>query len=122
MLSSLWGSSKGPVAVVYPELATPKTKEEYIQLAKDKLKEVFEVELPRELAPLAFNDAGDRGWNDIKVFDRPATPEQPNLQGVKVVATLPGTPKVLSQVCFHSLNILVASVSIFLGFISEESN
>jgi len=92
MFSSLWGGSSGQ-EVVYPDLPTPQTKEEYLQLAKDKLKSVLEEELPKELLSLQFDDFGDRGWDGIELYDRPPEPDQPNCQGVKVIGTLPGTPK-----------------------------
>jgi len=94
MFASLWGAPSGQ-DVVYPELPTPQTKEEYIQLAKDKFKVTLEEEVPKELSPLTFVDKGDRGWNDIKLYDRPIDPAEPNRQGVKVVGTVPGSPKVL---------------------------
>lgn len=95
MLASVWRTPSGQ-DVIYPELSSPQTKEDYTQLVKDRLKHVLEEELSsKQTTPLSFKDAGYKGWNDIRLFDKPSTPEQPNSQGATVTGTLPGSPKIV---------------------------
>jgi len=91
MFSFFSGSTSGQ-DVIYPELATARTKEEYEQLAKDKLEWVLGEET-KESPPLTFNDIGEQGLSDIMLYDRPAHPATPTEHGVKVVGTLPVPPK-----------------------------
>jgi len=93
-------SSPQPEEIIYPEIPTPTTKEEYEKIIQEKLEGILH-DNTKEFTPIAYVDNGDGGFNDIQLYDLPVDPTKP-VQGVKVVATLPASPKVIADLLWNT--------------------
>jgi len=98
MFSSWWGSSdETPKPLVYPECPSPTTKEDYIALSEQKLKELKELVSSEDWNPIPFTEGDENTTSDIRLWDK-ETPDQP-INCVKVSGTVPASPKEVLELC-----------------------
>jgi len=90
MLSGWFGSSTPDQEVIFPELPTPKTLEDYQQVSRDAKARVLKLADEQEgWEEVGFTEMGLP--SDIKVFSK----SEPNssIECTKGIAILPGSPK-----------------------------